>query len=76
MQSLASCAFGGMLFALIHYLRKRRKTCTSKNNDNQDTSLDLLREQLKRNYEYFGEEGMKLIANSHVCVVGIGGVGR
>lgn len=36
----------------------------------------LLKEQLKRNYEFFSEEGMKLISNSFVVVVGIGGVGR
>ncbi len=36
----------------------------------------LIREQLKRNYEFFGNEGMKLITDSFVCVVGIGGVGR
>jgi hypothetical protein len=36
----------------------------------------LVREQLKRNYEFFGDNGMKLIENSFACVVGIGGVGR
>jgi hypothetical protein len=37
---------------------------------------ELVREQLKRNYEFFGEEGMKQIENAFVVVVGIGGVGR
>ena len=36
----------------------------------------LIREQLKRNYEFFGNDGMNSIENSFVCVVGIGGVGR
>jgi hypothetical protein len=37
---------------------------------------DLVREQLKRNYEFFGDAGMNLIRNSFVVVLGIGGVGR
>ncbi len=41
----------------------------------QDESA-LVREQLKRNYEFFREEGMKRIQGSYVIVVGIGGVGR
>jgi len=36
----------------------------------------LTKEQLKRNFEFFGEDGMKTITNSFVVVVGIGGVGR
>jgi len=36
----------------------------------------LIREQLKRNYEFFGDEAMKKIIDSFVVVVGIGGVGR
>lgn len=36
---------------------------------------DLLREQLKRNYEFFTEENMDKIKNAFVCVVGLGGVG-
>lgn len=35
----------------------------------------LLREQLKRNYEFFSSESMEKIKNCFVCVVGIGGVG-
>lgn len=37
---------------------------------------ELIREQLKRNYEFFGNEGMIKILDSFVVVVGIGGVGR
>src|SRR4051812_21716127 len=54
----------------------------TKNNNNQiieisskSSETELQREQLKRNYEYFGAEGMQKIKNSFVCVVGIGGVG-
>lgn len=36
---------------------------------------DLVREQLARNYAFFGEEGMAKIRGSNVVVVGCGGVG-
>lgn len=36
---------------------------------------DLIREQLARNYAFFGEEGMKKIREARVVVVGCGGVG-
>lgn len=35
----------------------------------------VIREQLKRNYEFFGDKGMNKITDSFVIVVGIGGVG-
>ncbi|KAI3623959.1 hypothetical protein GLX27_002091 [Malassezia furfur] len=42
-----------------------------------DTNYDdaLIREQLSRNYSFFGEEGMDAIRRSFVIVVGAGGVG-
>ena len=36
---------------------------------------DLIREQLARNYAFFGEEGMAKIRSSTIVVVGCGGVG-
>lgn len=36
---------------------------------------DLIQEQLARNYAFFGEEAMAKIRNSHVVIVGAGGVG-
>jgi hypothetical protein len=36
---------------------------------------DLIREQLARNYAFFGEEGMQRIRQATVVVVGCGGVG-
>ena len=36
---------------------------------------ELVREQLARNYAFFGEEGMERIRRSSVVVVGCGGVG-
>jgi hypothetical protein len=36
---------------------------------------DLIREQLARNYAFFGEEGMNKIRGASVAVIGCGGVG-
>lgn len=36
---------------------------------------ELVREQLARNYAFFGEEGMKKVRGSSVVIVGCGGVG-
>jgi tRNA threonylcarbamoyladenosine dehydratase len=36
---------------------------------------ELIREQLARNYAFFGEDGMAKIRNSTVVIVGCGGVG-
>lgn len=36
---------------------------------------NLIKEQLARNYAFFGEEGMSKIRGSNVVVVGCGGVG-
>lgn len=36
---------------------------------------DLIREQLARNYAFFGEDGMKKIRGASVAVIGCGGVG-
>ena len=36
---------------------------------------DLVREQLARNYAFFGERGMKKIREASVAVIGCGGVG-
>lgn len=35
----------------------------------------LIREQLTRNYAFFGEEGMKKIRGGRVAIIGCGGVG-
>jgi len=36
---------------------------------------DLMKEQLVRNYQYFGEEGQNKVRKSFVVVIGVGGVG-
>ena len=43
--------------------------------DAGDYDEELIREQLARNYAFFGEEGMEKIRGSSVVVVGCGGVG-
>lgn len=78
--------FGGVSLSYLFLKFKRSKnsknSSLNSNNDSDEIKLKsndeeyLIKEQLKRNFEYFGEEGMKLITNSFVCVVGIGGVGR
>ena len=65
------------------FLVKKNSTSADDSSPDKQTPIKsseeekiLVREQLKRNYEFFGDNGMKLIENSFVCVVGIGGVGR
>ena len=41
----------------------------------QEYDEDLVREQLARNYVFFGDEGMEKIRKGKVVVVGCGGVG-
>lgn len=40
-----------------------------------ETNEAIVREQLARNYAFFGEEGMDKIRGSKVAVIGCGGVG-
>ena len=37
---------------------------------------EILKEQLKRNNEFFSDEGMRNLKDKFIIVVGIGGVGR
>lgn len=54
-----------------------RKPFSNTNNSNLDYGYDegLIREQLARNYAFFGDEGMAKIRGGSVVVVGCGGVG-
>jgi len=60
----------------IQEISKNPNFKDSESNKQITCEVALIREQLKRNYEFFGDEGMKKIINSFVIVVGIGGVGR
>ncbi|EPY50812.1 moeb/ThiF domain-containing protein [Schizosaccharomyces cryophilus OY26] len=52
---------------------------TDENQTEKDVKIpydeELIREQLARNYAFFGEEGMANVRNAFVIVVGCGGVG-
>jgi hypothetical protein len=78
---------GLALSFIFSKLRKKLKTKSMPENEEIDIEtqkkmllekdeIALLKEQLKRNFEFFGEDGMNLISNSFAVVVGIGGVGR
>lgn len=76
---------------ITEYLNSKKhlnKDCRNKNSNKEEEEVEsnennidlnneetLLREQLKRNYEFFNETSMEKIKNAFVCVVGIGGVG-
>lgn len=51
------------------------QTSTTGFGDVADYDEDLIREQLARNYAFFGEKGMERIREGRVVVVGCGGVG-
>ena len=51
------------------------QTSTTGFGDVVDYDEDLIREQLARNYAFFGEKGMERIREGRVVVVGCGGVG-
>ena len=64
------------------YLNQKNSNLTQINNNKpiykktfQKTSEELLREQLKRNYEFFEEKGMNLIRNSTIIIFGLEGIG-
>lgn len=65
-------------FKIFKYFSFKRKKIICMSEEKPDPSAEevLVREQLKRNYEFFKEEGMNKIKESYVIVVGIGGVGR
>jgi len=73
---------------LYHYFLKKDINTANKNKeDNIKTEKQplteysfeqeniIVREQLKRNYEFFKDEGMSIIKNSFVVIVGVGGIG-
>jgi tRNA threonylcarbamoyladenosine dehydratase len=50
-------------------------TPASRGEDDLKYDEDLIKEQLARNYAFFGEEGMSKLRGGNVVVVGCGGVG-
>ena len=75
------------LFNYFTTANNNNNNCNCNNNNNNSsnsnsdskeyklTEEEILREELKRNYEFFGEEGMKRIRNSFVIVIGLDGIG-
>ena len=48
---------------------------TESNHDDTQNEISLEKEQLTRNFSFFGEDGQKEIMNSFVIIIGCGGVG-
>ena len=77
---LLAFSAGALITILYQQLTKRSKRSKTKSKDllvkNTRTIPEcLLREQLARNYAFYGEEGMNRIRQATVIVVGVGGVG-
>ena len=69
--------FSGIAMAyLLNKIKRLFKAKYKERNKLKMSDSEVLREQLKRNYEFFGEEGMTQLKNKFIIVVGIGGVGR
>ena len=59
-------------------MRKNKKINKNIKNENVnfiETNEELIKEQLKRNYEFFEENGMKLIRNSFIIIIGCESIG-
>ena len=76
------CLFfiGFFLFFIFKVLLKRKIKKINKNIKNEnlnfiETNEELIKEQLKRNYEFFEENGMKLIRNSFIIIIGCDSIG-
>jgi len=67
----------GITFAYL--LNKIKSSFKAKNRERNKLSMseiEILKEQLKRNNEFFSDEGMRNLKDKFIIVVGIGGVGR
>ena len=76
------CLFfiGFFLFFIFKAFLKRKNKKINKNIKNEnvnfiETNEELIKEQLKRNYEFFEENGMKLIRNSFIIIIGCESIG-
>ena len=76
------CLFfiGFFLFFIFKVFLKRKNKKINKNIKNEnlnfiETNEELIKEQLKRNYEFFEENGMKLIRNSFIIIIGCDSIG-
>ena len=76
------CLFfiGFFLFFIFKVILKRKIIKINKNIKKEnlnfiETNEELIKEQLKRNYEFFEENGMKLIRNSFIIIIGCDSIG-
>ena len=76
------CLFfiGFFLFFIFKVFLKRKNKKINKNIKKEklnfiETNEELIKEQLKRNYEFFEENGMKLIRNSFIIIIGCDSIG-
>ena len=71
-----------LFFIFKYFLKQKEEKKINKNIENENLNFnlnksneELLREQLKRNYEFFEENGMKLIRNSFIIIIGCDSIG-
>jgi len=76
------CLFfiGFFLFFIFKIYSNRKIKKINKNKEKEglyfnESNEELIKEQLKRNYEFFEENGMKLIRNSFIIIVGCDSIG-
>ena len=73
---MTSFLSGIAMFSLFKHIKRVIKAIYPENKHIKKVDIEILREQLKRSYEFFGEEGMIKLNNKFIVVVGVGGVGR
>lgn len=72
----ASSGDGDSIFGLRGDVKKHKETLLDEGSSGpREHNEDLIREQLARNYAFFGEEGMQTARRGSVVVIGCGGVG-
>jgi len=67
---------GDSISSLLGNVNKQKVTLVDEGGSGHgEHNEDLIREQLARNYAFFGEEGMQKVRRGSVVIVGCGGVG-
>jgi hypothetical protein len=67
---------GDSISSMLENVKKPKVTLVDEGGSGHgEHNEDLIREQLARNYAFFGEEGMRKVRRGSVVIVGCGGVG-